>query len=101
MERVILASFMAAIEECADVEVRDVLNRVCSLYALQSIFEDRAWFMEHHRITAARSRAVDAQIDDLCRELRPQALPLVEGLGIPAEWLGAAILKDRRALRLC
>ena len=85
MECVIRASFMAAIEECHNADVRDVLNRGCSLHVLQSIFEDRAWFMEYHRVTAARSKAVDAQIDDLCRESRMQALPLVEGLGIPAE----------------
>lgn len=94
MERVILASFITAIEDCDDSQTRDILDRVCSLYALQSIYEDRAWFMEHHRISAGRSKAVDAQIDDLCRQLRPHALPLVEGLGIPAAWLGAAILTD-------
>ena len=51
MEQVILASFVKGIEG-TDGETRDVLERLCSLYALDSIHKDRAWFLEHHRISA-------------------------------------------------
>ena len=69
-----------------------MLDRLCSLYALDSIHDDRAWFLEHHRISAGRSKALGAQIDALCRELRPHALSVVEGMGVPAQWLSAALL---------
>ncbi|WP_061962081.1 acyl-CoA dehydrogenase family protein [Demequina flava] len=94
MESVILKAFIDALEECQDPDVKDVLERVCSLFALGSIYEDRAWFMEHNRISSGRSKALEQQIDSLCRELRPHALPLVEGLGIPKSWLGAAIIDN-------
>ncbi|WP_083979862.1 acyl-CoA dehydrogenase family protein [Demequina salsinemoris] len=94
VERQVLDACVEAIGACEDPETRDVLERVCSLYALTSIHEDRAWFMEHQRISTGRAKAIGDQIDALCRELRPHALPLVEGLGIPAEWLGAAILDE-------
>ncbi|WP_082092028.1 acyl-CoA dehydrogenase family protein [Demequina pelophila] len=94
MERVILSAFIAAIDACEDKETRGVLERLCSLYALQSIHEDRAWYLEHNRISAGRSKAIGAQIDSLCRELRPHALPLVEGLGVPESWLGTVMLED-------
>lgn len=94
VERLVLEAFMEALDACEDPETRDVMERVCSLYALSSIHEDRAWFMEHQRISTGRSKAIGDQIDALCRELRPHALPLVEGLGVPAEWLRAAILED-------
>ncbi len=97
MEQLILGAFVEAIDCTDDAETRDVLERVCSLYALDSIARDRAWFMEHHRITSGRSKAIGDQIDALCRELRPHALPLVEGMGIPASWLGAAIVNDADA----
>lgn len=94
MEEWILSAFIDAIEAVEPGESREVLERLCSLFALQSIHDERAWFMEHNRISAGRSKAIGAQINDLCRELRPHALPLVEGLGVPESWLGAAILRD-------
>ena len=94
VDRQVLGSFIAALEAEQDPQAKDVLERVCSLYALTSIHADRAWFMEHHRMSGGRAKALGDQIDALCRELRPHALPLVEGLGVPETWLGAAILED-------
>ena len=67
---------------------------MCSLYALSSIHEDRAWFMEHSRISPGRAKAIGAQLNALCAELRPQALSLVEGFGVPEAWLGAKFLES-------
>jgi acyl-CoA oxidase len=92
LERVTLEAFIAGIEACTDPEAKATLGRLCSLYALSSINDDRAWFMEHSRISPARAKAIGAQLNALCAELRPQALSLVEGLGVPAAWLGAAFL---------
>ncbi len=94
MEEWILSAFIDAVEDVEPGETREVMERLCSLFALQSIHAERAWFMEHGRISSGRSKAIGAQINDLCRELRPHALPLVEGLGIPEGWLGAKILED-------
>jgi acyl-CoA oxidase len=93
LERRILESFVTGIEACEDPEARDLLGRVCSLYALSSLNADRAWFLEHGKMSATRSKAIDEQLNQLCRDLRPHALPLVEGLGIPKEWLAAALLE--------
>jgi acyl-CoA oxidase len=93
LERVTLEAFIAGIEACTDPEAKATLERLCSLYALSSINDDRAWFMEHSRISPARAKAIGAQLNALCGELRPQALALVEGFGVPAAWLGAAFLQ--------
>ncbi|MFN8137839.1 MAG: acyl-CoA dehydrogenase [Propionicimonas sp.] len=92
LERVTLEAFIAGIEACADPEARQVLERLCSLYALGSIAADAAWFLEHNRISAGRAKAVNAQVNALCAELRPSALDLVEGFGVPQAWLGASAL---------
>ncbi|MDN4481978.1 acyl-CoA dehydrogenase family protein [Demequina lignilytica] len=94
VQRQVLGAFITALEQDLDAQTREVLERLCSLYALASIHEDRAWFVEHHRMSLGRSKALGDQIDALCRELRPQALPLVEGLGVPEAWLGTAFLED-------
>ncbi|HEY3546498.1 MAG TPA: acyl-CoA dehydrogenase [Propionicimonas sp.] len=93
LERITLEAFIAGIEACTDPEAKATLERLCSLYALSSINDDRAWFMEHSRISPARAKAIGAQLNALCAELRPQALELVEGLGVPAAWLGAVFLE--------
>jgi acyl-CoA oxidase len=93
MEQVTLASFVEGIAQCKDDDARRVLESLCSLYAIESIHSDRAWFLEHHRISAARSKALEEQIDTLCGQLRPNALALVEGLGVPAPWLSAAVVE--------
>lgn len=92
LEQRMLSAFVDAIDACEDEETRTVLGRVGDLYALDSIHKDRAWFMEHSRISPARSKAIGEQIDVLCGQLRPHALPLVEGMGIPAQWLQAAVV---------
>ena len=94
LERVMLEAFIAGIDACTDPDAKAVLERLCSLYALSSISEDRAWFLEHNRISGGRAKAIGAQINALCGELRPDALALVEGFGIPESWLGAELLSS-------
>lgn len=92
LERVLLEAFIAGIEACTDPDAKAVLERLCSLYALSSIDADSAWFLEHNRISTGRAKAVGAQLNALCAELRPDALALIEGFGIPEAWLGAKLL---------
>lgn len=94
MESQVLESFVNGLDSVQDRQARDVLETLCSLYALSSISTDRAWFIEHHRISISRAKAIQVQMSDLCRELRPHALSLVDGMGVPEAWLGAAILRE-------
>jgi acyl-CoA oxidase len=90
----ILEAFDAAITnlgETADPAVTALLGRVCDLHALSVIERERAWFLEHNRLTPARSKAVTNTVNDLCRELRPHAELLVDAFGIPDELIIAPI----------
>ncbi|MFX0539446.1 acyl-CoA dehydrogenase [Ornithinimicrobium sp. Y1847] len=97
MDRVVLEAFVAGIEECEDGEVKDALERLCTLYALSSIEADSGWFQAHNRMSAVRAKAVTSQINRLCAELRPDAIALVEGLGVPEAWLGSKMLVEDEA----
>ena len=55
--------------------------------ALTTIEADRAWFMEHGRLSSARSKAISREINDLCRKIRPLAVDLVDAFGVPEEML--------------
>lgn len=96
-DRVVLEAFIAGYEACDDEYVRALLVKVCDLYALSVVEADRAWFLEHGRLDAARSKAVTAAVDRLCGELRPRALALVEGLGVEEAWLNSAMLRPEAA----
>lgn len=92
VERIVLEAFVAGIERCTDPDAKALLNRLCDLYVLSTVEADRAWFLEHGRLTAARSKAVMAAVNDLCAQLRPHARVLVDAFAIPEQFLGAAFL---------
>ncbi|WP_433795121.1 acyl-CoA dehydrogenase family protein [Actinoplanes sp. CA-252034] len=94
IDRITLEAFVAGIERATDPEARELLSKVCDLYALTTIEADKAWFLEHGRLTPARSKAVTAVVNDLLRELRPHMRTLVDAFAIPDEWLNAAILRE-------
>ena len=70
------------------------LGAVCDLFVLDCLEQDKAWFLEHGRLTPARAKAVTAAVDERCERLRPYAATLVDGFDIPSEWLGAAMLEQ-------
>ena len=87
VERVVHEQF------CRTVAAADlpVLATVRDLFALAALERDRAWWLEHGFFGTDTSRAVVDEVNVLCRELRPHALDLVEGFGIPDDLLRAPI----------
>jgi acyl-CoA oxidase len=64
---------VAAVDRCVDPDVKAVLDRLCSLYALQRIEAERGWFQEHGRLTPTRSKAVIRHVNALCAQVRDDA----------------------------
>jgi acyl-CoA oxidase len=91
VHRVVLEAFVTAVDACDDPDVAALLDNVCDLYALSELESDRAWFLEHGRLTASVSKGLTRAVNELCAALRPHARLLVDGFGIPESWLGAEI----------
>ncbi|MBC7277565.1 acyl-CoA dehydrogenase [Nocardioides sp.] len=89
VERLIHEAFRAKVRELPEGAVRDLMDLLCDLSALSVIEADRAWFMEHGRLSSERSKAIIAEVNRLCRELRPHARLLVDGFGVPEALLRA------------
>jgi len=89
VERLVLDAFAAKVDSLASGQARDLLEKVCALHALTEIERDRAWFMEHGRLSVQRSKAISREVGLLCRELRPAARALVDAFGVPEELLRA------------
>lgn len=92
IDRLVLESFLEAVDGCADEDTARLLGDVCTLFTLSTIEADKAWFMEHRMLSVERAKAVTRHINELCRTLRPHALTLVEGFGIPGVLLNSAML---------
>jgi acyl-CoA oxidase len=99
VDRVVVEAFVAAIDRCEDPELRKLLDLVCDLHVLSHLERDRAWFLEHSRLTPARAKAVTAAVNALCGELRPHAEMLIDAFGIPDAVLAAPIALGEEAAR--
>ena len=86
IERVVLEAFVAAIDAMPDGESREIMERVCDLYVMSTIEAERAWFVEHGRLSAQQSKSVIVAVDKLCAGLRPHAQTLVDAFAIPLAW---------------
>ncbi|MGA8845482.1 MAG: acyl-CoA dehydrogenase [Nocardioides sp.] len=92
MERLVLEAFVEKIRELPEGDLRVALSLLCDLHALCAIESDRAWFMEHGRLTTQRSKAISREINSLLRKIRPLAEDLVDALGVPPAMLRATAL---------
>ncbi|WP_110241043.1 acyl-CoA dehydrogenase family protein [Nocardioides gilvus] len=89
VERLVLEAFVSKLETMPEGDNKVALNLMCDLFALSVIEGDRAWFMEHGRLTVQRSKAITAEVNALCRKVRPIAVDLVDAFGVPVEMLRA------------
>ena len=91
VERVILERFERMIATVQVQSLKLVLKRLCDLYALSEIEFNKGWYLEHGALSGLKSRAVTREVDKLCREIRQEAVQLVDSFGIPDACLAAPI----------
>ncbi|WP_149360465.1 acyl-CoA dehydrogenase family protein [Lolliginicoccus suaedae] len=94
IDRLILEEFIDGIELIKDDEARKIAETLCDLYVFTEIEADRDWFIMHRFMSVERAKAVRRGVNELCESLRPHALTLVEGLGVPENMLRASMLND-------
>jgi acyl-CoA oxidase len=90
-ERIVMEQFAAGVARCEDSAVRTALAKLAALFALSRIEADRGWFLEAGYLSTAKSHAIREQVNILCAEIRPDAVGLADGFGIPDRLLGAPI----------
>ncbi|MGH3363002.1 MAG: acyl-CoA dehydrogenase, partial [Nocardioides sp.] len=87
VERLVVEAFIERAAALPDGDQKVALNLLCDLHALCTIEADRAWFMEHGRLTSQRSKAITREINGLLRKVRPLANDFVDAWGVPVEML--------------
>lgn len=91
MERVVLEAFIEGISQTPEGPARDVLIRLCDLYALSTIKDNAVWYLERSVFDGARSKQISLAVEKLSAELTEDIDDIVTGLGVPDELLNSVI----------
>ncbi|MCW2997341.1 MAG: acyl-CoA oxidase domain protein [Solirubrobacterales bacterium] len=96
IESVIGEAFAARVGTCEHADLKLALDRLCDLHLLHTIESDRAWYLEHGRLSPSRSKTLTRTVNRLLNEVRADACELVDGFAIPDAVLRAPIgVKDQ------
>ncbi len=92
-ERLISERFLDVISN-ADPELKPVLEQLYRLYAVDTIERNLGWYLATETLPISVGAQVSGAAARLCKELAPQALPLVESFAITDKMLSAPIALD-------
>lgn len=94
VERLAYKEFVKQIDGCTNENTKAILTKICQLYALTVIEEDKGWYLEADYMDGAKTKAIRRVINKLCQELREEVSGIVDAFGIPEELLGAKVVLD-------
>ena len=91
VDRVVLEQFQAQIERTESPELKSSLEQLCQLYALHTIEQNKGWYLEQEYMLSAKTKAIRYLVNDLCADVRKEALALVAAFDIPEALLRAPV----------
>ncbi len=94
IERVILEQFVLQVEKTTEPTLKATLKKLCQLFALSQIEKNRGWYLEQGYMNGSKTKAIRKMVNQLCWEIRQDAVPLVHSFGIPESCIGAKILRE-------
>jgi acyl-CoA oxidase len=97
VERVVLEQFIEQVNRTADRGCREILAKLCQLFALSQIDSNKGWYLENGYLEGVKTKAIRKMLNQLCWDLRKEAVPLVDAFKIPDSCLSAPIaMKDKK-----
>ena len=91
LDRVVLEQFQLAITTVEESEAKNILTKLAQLYALSQIENYKSWYLEDGYMEAVKTKAVRKMVNQLCWDIRPSAVALVDAFAIPDSCLAAPI----------
>jgi len=91
VERVILEKFIEQVELTKDEACKAVLKKLCDLFALSQIDKNKGWYLEQDYMEGVKTKAIRKLINQLCWDVRQEAVPLTDAFKIPESCLAAPI----------
>jgi acyl-CoA oxidase len=91
IERIILEKFIEQIKQTKEEGCKTILKKLCQLFALSQIDKNKGWYLENGYMEGVKTKAVRKMVNQLCWEIRQEAVPLVDAFKIPDSCLAAPI----------
>ncbi len=91
VERVILEQFQLAVQNVKDENCQQVLNKLCTLFALNLLDKNKGWYLENGYMEGVKTKVIRKHLNQLCWEVRQDAVPLTDAFKIPEACLAAPI----------
>jgi acyl-CoA oxidase len=91
VERIILEQFILQVTRTTDAGCQKTLKKLCDLFALSQIDKNKGWYLEQGYMEGVKTKAIRKQMNQLCWEIRQDAVPLTDAFAIPDECLAAPI----------
>jgi acyl-CoA oxidase len=91
IERIILEKFLDQVNATQDAGCKTILNKLYNVFALSQMDENKGWYLENGYMDGVKTKAIRKLLNQLCWDLRQEAVPLVDAFKIPNELLAAPI----------
>jgi acyl-CoA oxidase len=92
IERIILQKFQEQVKQTQDEGCKTVLRKLCTLYALSHLDKHKGWYLENDYMEGVKTKAIRKMLNQVCWEIRQDAVPLVNAFNIPDACLAAPII---------
>ena len=92
LERIVLEQFQEALQAVEDENSKAILTKLYQLYALSQLEKNKAWYLEDGYMEAVKTKAIRKIVNQLCWDIRPDAVALVNAFDIPESCLAAPIV---------
>lgn len=91
IERIILEKFIEQVAKTKNEGCKAVLKKLCNLFALSQINKNKGWYLEQGYMEGVKTKAIRKMVNQLCWEIRQDAVPLTDAFNIPESCLAAPI----------
>jgi acyl-CoA oxidase len=91
IERVILEQFIDRVNNIEEQNIKETINKLCQLYALNLLDKHKGWYLENGYFEGAKSKAIRKQRTALCKDLKEYSYDLVSAFNIPDKLIAAPI----------
>lgn len=93
IERVIVEKFIEQVNNTKDAGCKAVLTKLCQLFALSQIEKNKGWYLESGYMEGSKTKAIRKLVNQLCWDVRQEAVPLCDAFKIPESCLAAPIAR--------
>jgi acyl-CoA oxidase len=91
IERIILEKFIEQVSNTKNEGCKAVLKKLCDLFALSQLNKNKGWYLEQGYMEGVKTKAIRKMVNQLCWEVRQDAVPLTDAFNIPESCLAAPI----------